>query len=61
MHIAETNCLILSKITIDDAAFILELMNTPGWLKYISDRNIKMVEAAAEHIKNQSTQMLRNP
>tara|TARA_B100000809_G_C15136776_1_gene530971 strand:- start:4419 stop:4931 length:513 start_codon:yes stop_codon:yes gene_type:complete len=52
MHIAETNRLILSKITIDDAAFILELMNTSGWLKYIGDRNIKTVEAAVEHIKN---------
>lgn len=52
MHIAETNRLILSKITIDDAAFILELMNTLGWLKYIGDRNIKTVEAAVEHIKN---------
>ncbi|MFT5244208.1 MAG: RimJ/RimL family protein N-acetyltransferase [Glaciecola sp.] len=52
MHIAETKRLILSKITIDDAPFILELMNTPGWLKYIGDRNIKTVEAAVEHIKN---------
>nr|WP_321229097.1 GNAT family N-acetyltransferase [uncultured Psychroserpens sp.] len=52
MQIAETNRLILSKITVDDAPFILELMNTPGWLKYIGDRNIKTVEAAAESIKN---------
>ena len=52
MQIAETNRLILSKITVDDAPFILELMNTPGWLKYIGDRNIKTVEAAADSIKN---------
>ena len=52
MRIAETNRLILSKITIEDAPFILELMNTPGWLKYIGDRNIKTVEAAANSIKN---------
>ncbi|MEM5566579.1 GNAT family N-acetyltransferase [Psychroserpens sp. AS72] len=52
MQIAQTTRLILSKITVDDAPFILELMNTPGWLKYIGDRNIKTVEAAAEYIKN---------
>ena len=52
MQIAKTNRLILSKITTDDAPFILELMNTPGWIKYIGDRNIKTVEAAVESIKN---------
>nr|WP_321221569.1 GNAT family N-acetyltransferase [uncultured Psychroserpens sp.] len=52
MPIAETKRLILSKITVDDAPFILQLMNTPDWLKYIGDRNIKTVEAAAEYIKN---------
>jgi len=52
MQIAKTHRLTLSKITVEDAPFILELMNTPGWLKYIGDRNIKTVEAAAEHIKN---------
>ena len=52
MQIAETKRLILSKITTNDAAFILELMNSPGWLKYIGDRNIKTVEAATVHIEN---------
>ncbi len=52
MIISETKRLVLSKITVDDAAFILELMNTPGWLKYIGDRNIKTVEAAANYIQN---------
>ena len=51
MKIAETNRLILSKITADDAPFILELMNTPGWLKYIGDRNINTVEEARDYIK----------
>jgi RimJ/RimL family protein N-acetyltransferase len=52
MQIAETNRLTLSKINTDDAAFILELMNTPGWLKFIGDRNIKTVESAVDYIKN---------
>ena len=52
MIIAETNRLLLSKINVDDAPFILELMNTPDWIKYIGDRNIKTVEQAATYIQN---------
>ncbi|WP_323789146.1 GNAT family N-acetyltransferase [Psychroserpens sp.] len=52
MIIAETDRLILSKITLDDAPFILKLVNTPDWIKYIGDRNIKTVEQAANHIEN---------
>lgn len=51
MVIAETKRLILSKITTEDAPFILELMNSPGWLKYIGDRNIKTVLEATDYIK----------
>lgn len=52
MIIAETNRLILSKITLDDAPFLLELMNTPGWLKYNGDRNVRTLDQAINHIKN---------
>jgi RimJ/RimL family protein N-acetyltransferase len=52
MNIAETSRLVLSKITVDDAPFILELMNSPGWLTYIGDRNVKTVEEAATYIQN---------
>ncbi len=51
MPIAETERLIIAKVTLDDAAFFLELMNTPHWLKYIGDRNVKTLEAAREHLK----------
>ena len=52
MKVAETKRLILAKITIKDGPFILELMNTPGWLKYVGDRHIKTVEQAENYIKN---------
>lgn len=52
MLVAETERLILSKIAIEDAAFLLELMNTPGWLKYNGDRNVKTLEQAQNHIEN---------
>lgn len=35
-----------------DAAFIIELLNTPGWLKYIGERNVKTVADAEKYIQN---------
>ena len=34
-----------------DAEFILELFNSPKWLKYIGDRNVRTVEDAKNYIK----------
>lgn len=34
-----------------DDQFIIELVNTPGWIKFIGDRNIKTPEDAAAYIK----------
>jgi len=50
--IAETKRLIISKFTIEDAPFFLELVNTPHWLKYIGDRNIKTVLQAEQRISS---------
>ncbi|MCK8480208.1 GNAT family N-acetyltransferase [Psychroserpens algicola] len=52
MIIAETNRLVLSKFTVEDAPFILELMNTPKWLRFIGDRHVKTVEDAANYLQN---------
>lgn len=52
MIIAETERLLISKVTLEDAPFFYELMNTPNWLKYIGDRNIKSVKASEENLKN---------
>lgn len=52
MIIAETNRLIISKFTLDDASFFKELVNTPNWLKYIGDRNVKSIEDAKNRIKD---------
>ncbi|MFD2822330.1 GNAT family N-acetyltransferase [Lacinutrix iliipiscaria] len=51
MIVAETHRLIISKFTLYDAAFFLELVNTPHWIKYIGDRNIKTIEQAKQRIK----------
>ncbi len=50
MNIIETPRVILTEQTEDDASFIFELMNSPAWLKYIGDRNIRSVEDARTYI-----------
>lgn len=52
MQIAETTRLLLSKITLKDADFFLELVNSPQWLKYIGDRKVKTIENAKTYLKN---------
>lgn len=52
MTIAETSRLVISKITLNDSKFFLELVNTPNWLKYIGDRHIKTIEDAKKYLKN---------
>ena len=54
MPIAETDRLIISKFTLKDAPFFLELTNTPNWIKYIGDRNLKTVQDVEEYIKNRT-------
>lgn len=48
----ETDRLILKPTSIEDAAFILDVMNTPKWIKYIGDRKVYTLEAAGQYIKD---------
>lgn len=50
--IAETDRLNIRQLTLADAPFIVELVNTPGWLRFIGDRNIKDDEQAKSYLKN---------
>ena len=50
--ILETSNLILRKFTIDDAAFMLRLLNEPTWIQYIGDRNVRTVEEAQHYLIN---------
>ncbi len=50
--IAHTERLILRRVTLADADFILELVNTPGWLAFIGDRNVHSLEDAENYLKN---------
>ena len=46
----ETERLILKPTLEEDAAFILELLNTPKWIKYVGERNVKTVEDGKNYI-----------
>ena len=50
MRVIETDRLILRWISADDAPFILELLNDPGWLRFIGDRGVRTIDAAREYI-----------
>jgi len=45
-----TDRLNLSPITLADDQFILELVNSPGWLRFIGDRNIHNTDDAQGYI-----------
>jgi RimJ/RimL family protein N-acetyltransferase len=49
--IFETERLTLKPTSEEDDTFIFELLNTPKWIKYVGDRNVKTVEGAREYIK----------
>ena len=50
--ILETERLCLREFTLNDAAFVQQLVNTPSWLEFIGDRNIRSLEASQNYIQN---------
>ena len=48
--ILETDRLVLSELTRDDSAFIIRLANSPGWLTFIGDRNIRSIRQAEDYL-----------
>ena len=48
----ETERLVLRPFTLADSDFIMELLNTEGYLKYIADRNIKSTEDAELYLQS---------
>lgn len=54
----ETQRLNIRPITTSDASFVLELMNTPKWIQFIGDRNVRTVEDAENYIKEKALKQL---
>ena len=46
-----TKRLALCRFTLDDAAFIVDLLNDPEWLRYIGDRGVRTVDDAREYLE----------
>jgi RimJ/RimL family protein N-acetyltransferase len=51
-YILETDRLKLRELTIEDADFIITLLNSPGWLEFIGERNVRTKEQAKAYIEN---------
>lgn len=51
MTMLETERLVLRRLTEADAAFILELVNEPGWLRFIGNRRVHTLEDARAYVQ----------
>ena len=52
MQTIKTVRLYIQEVTLDDHAFILELVNSPTWLKFIGDKNVTTKETALNYIQH---------
>ena len=50
MKVVETERLILRWLSAEDAAFVLELVNDPAWLRFIGDRGVRTLADARDYI-----------
>lgn len=49
--ILETERLVLREFDLDDAEFIVELLNSPGWLKFIGNKKVKTLDDAKTYLE----------
>jgi [ribosomal protein S5]-alanine N-acetyltransferase len=52
LKVLETDRIILRWFTPEDAAFILELLNEPSWIRYIGDKGVRTLEDAKNYLVN---------
>lgn len=57
MSVLETRRLVLRRLCTEDAAFVLELVNDPDWLRFIGDRGVRTLEGAREYIRSGPMEM----
>jgi [ribosomal protein S5]-alanine N-acetyltransferase len=50
LRVAETQRLVLRRLTLSDAPFILELLNDPDWLRFIGDKGVRTLDDARNYI-----------
>jgi RimJ/RimL family protein N-acetyltransferase len=49
-QLLETDRLRLREFTIDDADLMLEILNEPGFIRYVADRNVRTTREAAAYL-----------
>ena len=49
-----TQRLLLDRLHPDDTSFVLGLVNSPGWLRFIGNRNIRTISEAKEYVRKLS-------
>lgn len=52
MIITETDRIRVCHLSESDAEFIFKLLNTPGWMKFIGNKNVHSVPDAENYIRN---------
>ena len=50
--VLETERLLLRRFTLDDAQFVLALVNDPSFLRYIGDKKVRTLDDARQYIQN---------
>jgi RimJ/RimL family protein N-acetyltransferase len=58
--VLQTERLVLRWLSEGDAAFILQLMTEPSWLRYIGDKGVKTLKDAEHYILNGPREMYRH-
>ena len=51
MLVLQTDRLILRRYTLDDAEFIVRLVNDPSWLRFIGDKNVHDLDDARRYLR----------
>ena len=52
MNVLETDRLVLRWLNVDDAPFIVELLNDPSFIRFIGDKGVRTVDDAINYILN---------
>ena len=50
VKVLETDRLVLRRLTVEDAEFILELLNDPSFLRFIGDKKVRTLDDARNYI-----------
>jgi RimJ/RimL family protein N-acetyltransferase len=51
MPLLETERLTLRRLTLDDAPFIMRLVNEPSWLQFIGDKGVRTLDDARRYLR----------